>query len=187
MSDTRRCLRIRRARPARKPAPRALPVSHQMSHDGGDPMLRSSQFAAAWRSRTTRELRKERTMDGRFDRWTSSLAARSGRRRAIGGLLGGAAGTVFGQGSDAATTKRGKTCNRCPARCACVCDDHTCVFGDFATDPNDIAAVCQKACGVAGWNRIQVSRCASGKQVNMTPVCIWGQSGLEVASANCPL
>ena len=127
-------------------------------------------------------------MDARwFDRWTTTAAPRAGRRLAIGGLLGGAAGALFGQGIDAKAKQRGTKCDRCPARCACYCDDRSCVFGAFTADPNAIPAVCQKACGAVGWTRFQVSQCEAGKQFSTTAVCIWGQSGLEVARANCPV
>ncbi len=55
----------------------------------------------------------------RFDRLTALLSSDTGRRRAIGGLLAGAA-ALTGQ-SGAFAKKKKKKCTHCPQRACCNC------------------------------------------------------------------
>lgn len=57
----------------------------------------------------------------RFDRLTALLSSDTGRRRAMGGLLAGAA-ALAGQ-SGAFAKKKKKKCTHCPQRACCSCTD----------------------------------------------------------------
>jgi hypothetical protein len=88
----------------------------------------------------------------RFDRVTSALVAESGRRRAIGGLLAGAA--VLGQRASAPAKKRKKKkCTHCPQRACCSCRSvidgpaTKCITFEGVTSINDAQDLCIDFCG----------------------------------------
>lgn len=85
----------------------------------------------------------------RFDRLTATLGAGGNRRRAIAGLVAGAA-TVFGQGVGTSARERRRRCTYCPQRACCSCKNAQgptkCSLIE-ALSRSDIQNACDGFCG----------------------------------------